>query len=187
MGVLNSPQAGVAAQATPGILSGIGGLMQGNYGAAVAQNNAALSRQNAASAVEAGQYNASQALAHGSTVQAQQEASQGANGLDVGVGSAVATRQATGRISAMDAAMIQYNAARTAYGFQTQANTEDTQAKLDKMAGRNALLTGISKAGGAAIAGEAAFPSSYVNKGKTVADKWSAGALENAKYFGAPI
>jgi hypothetical protein len=161
--------------------------MQGNYGAAVAQNNAALSRQNAASAVEAGQYNASTALMRGGTIAAQQEASQGANGIDVGVGSAVATRQATQRVSAIDAAMIQYNAAKEAYGFQTQANTQSTQAALNKMAGRNALLTGITKAGSGVALAEAAFPQSMVSQGKTVAGKWSPASLENAKYFGAPI
>lgn len=174
MGFLNSPQASIGAQAVPGILSGVGGLTQGNYMAAVAQNNAALSRLNAQSAVEAGQYNASVAKMRGSEVAAQAEAAQGANNIDVNVGSAVASREATQRMSAIDAAMIQYNAARQAYGFDTQANTESTQASLDKMAGANALLTGLAKAGGAAATGAAAFPTSVMTSGKAISSKWAA-------------
>ena len=180
MGLLNSPQAPMAVQAAPGILSGLGGLQQADYMAAVTRNNAAIARGNASQALQAGQYNASTVKMRGSTLAAEQQVAQAANGVDVGVGSAAAVRDATQRMSALDAAMVQYNAAKQAFGFETQAATDETQAKLYKMSGRNALFTGLAKASSAAVGAAAAYPSAggakvpgaVINSGSTLSPKW---------------
>ena len=170
MGFLNTPQ---VSQAAPGLLSGLGGLQQADYMSSVARNNASIARQNAQATTQAGDYNASTVKMRGGEVAAQEQAAQGANNIDVNVGSAAAVRNSTERISAMDAAMVQYNAARAAYGMETQARADITQSKLDKMAGRNALFTGVAKSTGAALTASAAFPSSYATTGKALTGKWA--------------
>lgn len=64
------------------------------------------------------------------------EAAQSASGLDIGSGSAVAVREGHRRISDIDLATITNNAARRAYGYETEAAYEGAQGELYRMAER---------------------------------------------------
>lgn len=148
--------------------SGYGQAQQYNYQAAIAQNNAAITRQNEDASLTAGQYEESQSkLRTGQTIGAQL-AAQAGNGVDVNVGSPATVRASTATTGALDAAMIHYNAARQAYGLETQAANYDSQASAVRMAASTAKASGWSKAAMSLISGSTAVSakySSYLNSG----------------------
>jgi hypothetical protein len=156
---------GGAVGAFGNVLGGIGGFEEANYRAQVANNNAAIMRQNASAATQAGTYQEEASKLKYGLLEGQQKAAQGANGVDVGVGSTAATRQATQTISAMDAAMIHYNAARAAFGMETEAASSAAQAKLDQRAGINALAGGLMKAGSTFMSSATSVGSRYAQYG----------------------
>ena len=145
------------------ILSGIGQSQQYGYMAQVARNNAAIMEQNVGATIQAGSYEESASKLKYGQLEAQQKAAEGANGVDVNVGSTVATRDTTEKLSAMDAAMIHYNAARAAWGEQNEANALRTQAKVYGQAGTNALFGGLFKAGGTLLSGASSIGGRYAN------------------------
>lgn len=147
--------------ATGDFLQGIGQFQQAGYASQVAANNASIARQNAGSALAAGSYEESASKERTGQLIGEQKAAQGANGVDVNVGSPVAVRQSTANVGALDAAMIHYNAARQAFGEDAQANTDEAQSKLDKMAGQNAVYGGLFKAGGTLLSGASSLSSKY--------------------------
>lgn len=138
--------------------AGVEGYMRGKYGASILRSNAQAVRA-------AGQYEESAAKAGTTRTVAEQTVAQAANGIDVGSGSALAVRDATEAIGAMDAAMIHYNAQREAFGLDVEAN-------LLKRAGTSALVRGGVGAAGSFLSGASAL-----------SDKWAAyrrsGALNN--------
>lgn len=159
-------QAGPAAQSSLGwgavgtgvgalgdVLSGLGKSQQATYMSQVAANNAAIQMRNAGVALQAGQYEeASSKLRTGLMIGAQR-AAQGANGIDVNVGSPVAVRATTAEVGSMDAAMIHYNAQRAALGYETEAVNQTAQSELDKMAAKGSLTSGLFSAGATLLSG----------------------------------
>lgn len=129
-----------------------------NYSAQVAENNNVLAQQNAKTAV-----------AEGAVAQANQgmktraavggiKAAQAANNIDVNSGSAVDVRSSAASTGQLNALTIRSDAARTAYGYETQGISYQAQAGLDraqagfaKQAGNigavSSLLGGASSAG----------------------------------------
>ncbi len=139
---------GTALSAGGSIMSGIGGLQQGLFAAKVA-------RENARQALIAGQSAESASKLRYGALAAEQKAGFAANGVSVDSGSAQAVQQSTQRISALDAALIHFNAAREAYG-------EKFQAQLDTRAGVGALEKGLM--GGA---------DSFLSGAQSLSSKWS--------------
>lgn len=135
------------------ITSGIGQNQMAGFQAQIASNNAAIERQNAAASLQAGQMSEMQSKLRTGLLIGEQKAAQGANGFDVNMGSNAQVRQSTSDIGAMDAALIHYNAARTAFGQQMEANVQEAQSALDKKAGQNAIWSGLFKAGTTLISG----------------------------------
>lgn len=129
------------------VAAGIGGLQQANFAAKVASGNASA-------ALLAGQEAESASKMKYGGLEAQQVVAQAANGVQVREGSAAKTVASTEAISSMDAALIHYNAARTAYG-------ESMQAMVDKKAGQGALVKGIFGAG-----------ASFLSGAQSLSDKW---------------
>lgn len=156
-GSIGWDQASTGLGATSAILQGIGGFQQGNYQAQVAANNSKIAMQNAQAASAAGAYEESAQKLRTGLLIGQQKAAQGANGVDVNIGSPAAVRESTATLGAMDAAMIHYNAAREAYGHTVEASNFAAQSKLDSMAARNALLGGFFKAGSTILGGAASI------------------------------
>ena len=145
------------------LMSGFGGFQQGQYQAQVARNNAAIATQNANQALQAGSYEESASkLRTGLTIGAE-KAAQGANNIDVNVGSPVQVRASTATIGAMDAAMIHYNAAKQAYGDQIQATSANAQSRLDQMSAVGSLVGGGFKAASSLLSGASSLSSKWAN------------------------
>lgn len=112
---------------------------QAKYAAKVASEGAAETRL-------AGQYAEGMLKSHYTRLEAAQKVAQAANGIDVDSPSAVAVRESTAKMGALDAAMMHFNAAREAYA-------DETQAALYKRAGTSALIKGVAGAGLSIIGG----------------------------------
>lgn len=138
-----------AANVTGDLLSGIAAGQQANFAAKVAGQDAFAARA-------AGQYEESAAKGRTTAAVASAKAAQAANGVSVDSGSAENVRGAIQRFGDLDAAMIHYNAARQAYA-------DEAQAGLYKMAGRNAAVGSLFKAG-----------SSFLTGARSLSDKWLA-------------
>jgi len=121
------------------LAEGIGSAQRYDYAAKV-------SGQNAQAALLAGQQAESASKMKYGALEAEQKATQAANGIQVTSGSAEAVRHSTEEISAMDAALIHYNAARQAFG-------EETQASLYKTAAKGSLIKGALNAGVSFLSG----------------------------------
>jgi hypothetical protein len=52
-----------------------------------------------------------------------------------------------------DALNVRYNAARTAYGYETQSQSQSQQAQLDSMAASNASTAGMIGGAGTMLTG----------------------------------
>lgn len=118
-------------------LSAVGSVRQGqqqanaaNFNAAVAANNAQLATQNATTA---GQVGAEETAITQQKTRAEVgaiKAAQAANGIDINSGSAVDVRSSASELGELNAITIRGNAARTAYGYQTQARSDEANANL---------------------------------------------------------
>ena len=94
-------------------------------------------------------------------------AAQGSSGVDINSPTASAVRTSKGMIGALDAQTIRSNAARQAYGYQTQSTDFANQASADIAKGQNAETAGYIDAGSSLL------------KGVSAASNY-AGALNNA-------
>src|SRR6185369_5506195 len=121
------------------VAGGIGGLQQGMFAAKVARRNAESTRM-------AGQAEESASRLKYGALKAEQKAAFAANGISVDSTSVDKTLASTQTISDMDAALIHYNAALKAYGY-------DQEAEMAKAAGRGALVSGLFGAAGSFLGG----------------------------------
>lgn len=153
--------AGTALSALGALSAGKGQAQQYMYQSQVATNNAAITRQNESAGLVAGGYEESaNKLATGQLI-AGQKAAQAANGLDVNVGSPVAVRDSAATLGAMDAATIHFNAARAAYGLESEAGNLDAQSSLYKAAAKGAKTAGLAKAASTIISGASSLSSKW--------------------------
>lgn len=133
-----------------GIAGAAGSIQQGyassaaaGYNAKVAEENAQLAKQNAAwTGAEGSQASELQGLRTKANVGAIQTA-QAANGVDITSGSAKAVQRSEAQMGALSQANIRSNAARQAYGFETQSAFDMGQASLDKSQARNDVTAGF--------------------------------------------
>lgn len=153
--------AGTALSAVGDLSQGIGQSQLYGYQAQVAANNAAIERQNSSSALAAGSYSESVSKMQTSERISSQKAAQGANGVDVNVGSPVAVRDSTATVGSLDAAMIHFNAARQSAGLANEAASYEAQASADRYASSNAIDSGITKAATSLISGATSVASKY--------------------------
>lgn len=148
----------LAGSAGAGAASSIVGGYQENaadkYKAGIAGIDASIARQNAGFAGAEGEVNAGQKGEQNRQEVGKELAEQGASGLDVNKGSSVDVRASTSERGMLDAMTIRSNAARQAYGFQTQAVGDEAQAQIDRAEGKQAKTAGYVKA--ATILGSAA-------------------------------
>lgn len=146
--------AGAVTSAGGAVANGISQSNQAAYSAQIASNNAAIAGQNANYAVQAGQAKEQASRMKTAGIIGQQKAIQGSSGLDVNSGSNVDVRKSTAELGELDALTIRNNAAREAYGYQTQGSNFTAQAGLDKTASSNDLTAGFIS-GGSSILGSA--------------------------------
>lgn len=153
---------GTAATAAGDIASGIGQSQLYSYQSQVALNNAAIERENARNAIAAGSFEESVSRLHTGQVLASQKVAYAANGIDVSIGSPTQVHDSTARMGALDAALLHYNASRTAAGLEQQAANDESQAGVYKMAASNAKTAGYAKAATSILSGAS-----------SLANKWS--------------
>ena len=155
------------------LMKGLGAFQQASYAAQVASNNAAIQLQNAGAARSAGMEAEEASKLHYGLLEGQQKAAQGANGVDVNVGSPLAVRQTTGKLSEIDAALIHYNTSRQVYSLMTEANADKAQSTLYKDTALGSLFGGIAQAGGTLLSGAASTAARRAAFGLSGADSSS--------------
>jgi hypothetical protein len=110
------------------------------YQASMAQWNSRIALQNAD---YERQYGEEQALKYGIGAafrQGEISSTLAGRGLDVGSGSAAAVQSGQRQITALDTAQIRSNAAKVAYNYDVQSQTDLQQAQLYQLSGQDAIL-----------------------------------------------
>lgn len=141
------------------------------YQARVARDNEKIAQENARNERQSGLEEARlQRLKTIQTIGAQQTA-MAANGIDISSGTALDTVADSAQMGELDALMLQYNAERNAYGYDTQAGNFKNQANLDMFASKNykteATINGISGTVNT-IGNTASSIASYGSRGMTI-------------------
>lgn len=135
--------AGAAAVGTMGaIKAGEAQKEAADYNANVAKTNAAIANQNAVHATQAGEEQAAMREQRTRATIGAIKANQAAGNIDVNSGSAVDVRSSAAALGELDAINIRANAARQAYGYQTQGASFTAQGQQDITAGENAETAG---------------------------------------------
>jgi hypothetical protein len=113
-----------------------------DYQAQVAANNATIATNNAKAATAAGNAQATQANIAQSQRMGMIGAAQASSGVDVSSGSPLGVRVSQSEGDALDTMTIRNNAARVAYGYQSQSTGFSAQSGLDTATGANAAAAG---------------------------------------------
>ena len=149
-------------------IGALGAIQQGQasseaakYNASIAAANAQIASQNATFAGEAGTAQVEQASLQNRSRVGAIEANQAASGLDVNKGSAVDVRSSAQQLGELNAITVRSNAARQAYGYQTQATNYTAQSQLDKTQAENDLTSSYINAGGTVLGGLGTAASRY--------------------------
>lgn len=160
---------GAAASAGGAITSAIGSKYSGEakarmyeYQAGIAKINESIEKQNADYARKSGEVVASEVGAKAKQTMGLIKAGQGASGIDVNSGSAVQVRESQQNKNEFDQAIVRSNAARTAYGYETAAITQQANAGLAGMGAESSR-----------VAGDLGAASSIIGGVGSVASKWA--------------
>lgn len=133
------------------------------YKAQVAENNAAIGRQNAVLDIQAGEISA---VNKGLVTRAKvgsEKAQQGAAGVDVNTGSAADVRTGTAELGMLDSLTIRSGAAKKAWSDEVAATSDTAQAQLDRAAGSQAEEAGAIGATGSLLSGAATVGKNYAS------------------------
>ena len=143
-----------------------GGAQSQMYGyqAGVANLNKQIALQNADYALGVGETQARNYGMQASQRMGSIRAGEGASNIDIGSGSKADVQTSQQLVSSIDMAQIRDNAARKAYGYETEAVQDTAQAQLDTMAASTSATAGGIKALGSLVSGAG-----------SVADKWLQG------------
>lgn len=141
-------------------MQALGSIAQGRqqaasakYNAQVQENNATIARNNAALAAAEGAANAGIEQQKTRAKVGGIKAAQAANNIDVNTGSAVDVRSSASELGELNAITIRGNAARQAYGYQTQASSDQAQAQLDRQQAKYDAQAGYLNAATSLIGG----------------------------------
>lgn len=127
-------------------VSAYGAIKQGQDARAAADFNADIQRKQAIQAENVGADQAARKIQEGRKLASTQTVMAAAGGLDTGSGTTANIINETAKYSELDALRITNNAARQAWGLQTQANLEEQQ-------GKNAQTAGFINAGASILGG----------------------------------
>lgn len=152
--------AGLASSAVSAVVGALGASQSAkaqseasNYNAQIASENQQVATQNATLATQAGEQ---QAAMSGQKTRAEVgaiKANEAAANIDVNSGSAVDVRSSAAQLGELDAINIRSNAAREAYGYQTQATGFGAQSQLDQFTAQNASAAGDVSAAATFLSG----------------------------------
>lgn len=153
--------AGGVTTAAGAVAGGVASYNAYSYKAQVAQNNAAVAKQNATYAMAVGEIEAQNQGIKDRYQMGRILTSQAASGFDVNTGTPLAVRESQQGVNARNQMMIRSNASRKAYGYEVEATNFANEAQASEAAGTNALVAGGINALG-----------SVVGTTATVSDKW---------------
>lgn len=162
-----------------------GGVSQSNmyqYQAGIAQLNAKIAKENESYALVAGEREAGRSGMATRFKVGETRARFGAGNLAVSSGSPKDVTDSIGSIGGMDAATIRNNAARVAYGYATEAVSEESKASAYGRASTDALVSGFLKGTGSLISGSTSVSSKWLQGNQ--AGIWSNSDAGN--YSGSP-
>lgn len=144
---------GTALSAAGALYGGVSSYEAGKYQAKVLNMQAKYADAMRANALAAGSQKESRLKMEIARTIGAQRAAEAANGVDVGVGSAVDIADSTRLEGAADVAVAHYQALQEAYGYSQDAWNARANASAAKSAGRNALIGSIFEAGGTLLSG----------------------------------
>lgn len=153
-----------AMQAYGSIREGQAQSASSTYQAQVAKNNQIIANQNADYEIAAGETRAQAQEIKTAQLVGSQKAQQSSNGLEVNSGSNVDVRASTAALGKLDALTIRSNAARAAYGYQTEDQGYAAQAVLDRATGANAKTASYIDAATSIIGGASKYTEKYGTK-----------------------
>lgn len=113
-----------------------------NYQAGIADLNKKISAQNADYSRWTGEVSAQEAGMKARYAIGETKAAQGASNLDVNTGSQAAVRDSEHQIAAQDQQTIRANAARKAFGYETEEAQYDSQGQIYRGAAKQAKTAG---------------------------------------------
>lgn len=141
-------------------LSAVGNIAQSRaqaasagFNAQVASNNAQIATQNANFTAGEGEQNVGAAGASTKAAVAATLANEAGSGIDVNTGSPVSVRESEAKLGMLNALNIRSQAAKQAYGFQTQAVSDTAQSSLDKSQQKNDITGGYLNASATVLGG----------------------------------
>jgi len=137
--------AGIAAAGT--LVGGVQSLMQGNYQAKVAQQNASMDMDAAHDSERQGRDEALQFWRQIGQTKGEQIAAMAANGVDLSFGSPLRVQQDTAMLADEDAARLYRNTEERTKGYLIDAWNARSQAASARAQGRAALIGSAFQAG----------------------------------------
>lgn len=168
---------GLASTALSGGISALGAehtaeANQGNalYQQQVAKNNQSLANTQANQAAAAGSAQEDSLGLKQRAVAGQLEASQAANGLDIGSGSNLDVRESQDALNAYDTATLRHDTATKIYGYQVAGVTDQGQAGLYGAQAADASTAGNIAATGSLLSTAGQETSQYFNWMKVAGD-----------------
>lgn len=133
------------------------------FNSEIATANAGIATQNATMVGQAGDAQAGISEQQTRAQVGAIKVNQAAAGVDVNSGSAVDVRNSASGVGMLNALTIRSNAAKQAYGFQTQAASDTAQSKLDVAQAGNDIKAGNVAAKGTILGAEGASVSNFGN------------------------
>jgi hypothetical protein len=194
MASISIPAALSAASAVAGVASaavGAAGAIQSgkaqsgaaNYNAEIAQQNQQQALQNANLVSASGEQQAAVQEQKTRSEAGAIKAAQAASGVDVNSGSAVDVQSSAAETGQLNALTVRANAAREAYGYQTQSTSFEDQAQLDTAQAANATTAGDIGATGTFLGGVGSAAGNYA---KFLQKNSAIVAGSDAGFWGAP-
>ncbi len=162
MGVSAATAATISTVATVAstALSFVGALSSANaqsqaakYQAAVARNNSIIAEQNAQAERQKGIVDEQTARMKTAQMIGSEKAAMGANGLAIEKGTNLDVQSSAAELGELNALTIRDNAARKAYGYETQSTNFQAEAGLQDQTAKNATTAGWLNAGTDLVAG----------------------------------
>lgn len=176
------------------LMGGSSSSKQYAYQAGIAQMNKKIALQNADYAREAGEGEAQAFGTKAAYRQGEIRTTQAASGLNVNSGSNLEVQQSQAKVDAQDMSTIRDNAARRAYGYETEAVNQEAKANAYKMAAKNAKTEGFLGAATSLVSGATSVASKWTQgqqlglwgegetSAQTLSDPWT--GLREGKYGG---
>ena len=134
-----------------------------DYQAQVAAGNQQIATQNASFAAAEGEQLAAQKQQQTRAQEGAILAGQGSSGVDINSPTSQAVRASQSELGALDAQTIRANAARKAYGFESQAANFGNAASADTATGENAQTAGEIGAAGSLLSGAGDTAQNYAD------------------------